>query len=200
MAKKSDIDRNELLAVTPPGRVCFPSLFETKSFDGQDTGKYGLVLVFKQTDDLNELKQIVRRAADHRFGEAWKAEFKRGKFSLPFRPCSDYAQSGEPFTDDPDAIFINLTSTEPPSMVDEMVRPIMSRDTIYAGCFAQAQVYAHAYDTKGNKGVTFFVNALQKTGDGEKLGSGRADAKTIFKPIKGGAASKNGAADPLGLD
>jgi hypothetical protein len=199
MPKKNDIPREELIAMTPPGRVCFPSLFDTKSFDGQDTGKYGLLLVFPKNADLTDMKRAVRRAADFRFGDSWQALFKRGKFSLPFRPCSDYEKQGEPFTDDPDAIFVNLTSVEPPSVVDEAVRPVLSRDVIYAGCYAQAQVYAHAYDTKGNQGVTLFVNAVQKTGDGEKLGSTRTDPKTIFKPIKGGA-SKSSGGDPLGLD
>jgi hypothetical protein len=202
MAKKSDIDREELVAVTPAGRVCFPSLFETKTFDGEDTGKYGLVLVFKASDDLTDLKTIVRKAADARFGAEWKDLHKRGKFALPFRKCSEYEKQGEPFTDDPEAIFINLNSTEQPSLVDENVRPVMSRDTIYAGCFALAQVYAHAYNTKGNAGVTLFVNAVQKAGDGEKLGGGRPDPKTIFKPIKGAkpGAKTSGGGDPLGLE
>ena len=44
-------------------------------------------------------------------------------------------------------------------------------DRFYAGCWARASVRAHAYDTKGNKGVSFYLNNLQFVGDDEPLGS-----------------------------
>jgi len=183
--RSSDVDREELVTVTPQGRVCYPSMWETKMFEGEDTGKFGLMLVFEPGADISDLERIAKNAAYAKFGEeeVERMEQSRQGFRWPWRYCDEYASNGEPFDIDPDAYFINLTSKEQPGLVDENNNPIIRREQFYAGCWAHAEVYAHAYDTKGNQGVTFFVNHVQKTGDGPKLGGTRGDPKQVFKPI-----------------
>jgi hypothetical protein len=41
---------------------------------------------------------------------------------------------------------------------------------IYSGCYAKVSMEAFAYNSNGNKGVTFGLRAVKKVADGERLG------------------------------
>ena len=61
-----------------------------------------------------------------------------------------------------------------PGVVDKQHNPIdlEEMDTfLYGGMYARAAIAAFAYDTKGNKGISFGLNAIQIVKDGEPLGS-----------------------------
>lgn len=178
-------DKPKLTATTPVGTACFVHLWEpSEGLDGQDS--YGLVLVFTEDTDLKDLKKICGRAAAAKFGERKVREWmKQESFKLPFRNAEDYGKYGEPFVEG--NTFLNLRSNSAPGIVDRYkdrktgkARVITDEGEVYAGSQIRCTVYAHAFDTRGNKGVTFLLNNVQKWDEGERL-AGRSAAADDFE-------------------
>lgn len=77
------------------------------------------------------------------------------------------------------------------AVFDEDTNPITiaNAGAIYNGCYVQAAVTLSAYDDKsGEPGVKFYLSAVQKVGDGEKLASAR-DYSTLFQPARTAAST-----------
>lgn len=91
--------------------------------------------------------------------------------------------------------FLNLKSKQKPGLVNEKVEDIIESSEFYAGCFARATVRPYAYDAKGNCGVAFGLQNIQKMKDGDSLGS-KTKAQDDFAPIEGAGTGK-GSADSL---
>lgn len=171
-----------LKVITPEGRVAFPHVWEPHAFQAGQEPNYSLILVFPEGVDLTELKKACGKAAVAKFGDKAKAMMKSGQLRMPWRDGSEYAEYGDPFV--AGATFVTAKTKQAPGVVDERAKPIMKQMDFYAGCMGRASVYAHAYDTMGNKGVTLLLNNVQKTGDGERM-SGRQRAEDEFTPVKG---------------
>lgn len=69
--------------------------------------------------------------------------------------------------------YINAKAGEnhPPQIVDNRRRPITEESKVYSGCFANVFIETYAYKNQGNAGVGFGLLGIQKTSDGEPLGS-----------------------------
>jgi hypothetical protein len=172
--------------ITPIFRVSFPNVFEKKAFQG-GTAKYSLVMLFpKEFDDEEEQFRFdeMRRIANKALRDKWSSDesFNRVKDKLknPFRdgdvekPDIDGYQS---------ATFVVASSLIQPPIVDSSLEEIINPDDFYAGCYARAEVNAYAFDTAGNRGVSFGVNCIMKVKDGESFG-GRTDPKSAFGAFK----------------
>lgn len=170
--------------VTHEFRVSFPQVFEAKSFQGAEP-KFSLVMLFPKNVDLgkpaakqkNSLKSAAFNAAVEKWGSD-RTKWPKG-LKLPFRDGDEKAErdgyGGH--------IFVTATSKTQPGLVDQGNRPILNGKDFYAGCYARAEVIAFAYDTAGNRGVSFSLQNVQKLRDGEKF-SGRKDAADVFDAVE----------------
>lgn len=171
-----------LTVITPVGTASFVHVWEPHAFADEkgDKGEpnYGLILVFDKKTDFTDMRKACGAALMKKWGD--KAKSMKSQFRLPFRPASDYEKYGEPFDRDDDSIMVIFKSRSAPGVVDARAKPIMNQMDFYPGCLARVSCYAHAYDTRGNKGVTFLLNNVQKTGDGERLAGARKSAEEDF--------------------
>jgi hypothetical protein len=168
--------------ITPEFRVSFPQVFEAKSFEGAPP-KFSVVMLFSKKTDLKLLKKCVINAATEKWGP--KEEWPEG-LRLPFKD-GDKKKDRQGYEG---TIYVSATSKQRPGLVDQNLSPIAEGDgTFYAGCFARAELLAFAYDTAGNKGVSFGLQNIQKTRDGESL-SGRKKAEDVFEAIDDGSDDK----------
>ena len=91
-----------------------------------------------------------------------------------------------------DAKYIRISSIFEPVVVDRRKNPILDKSSVYSGNYARAVVRPFAYDTKGNKGVSFGFDAIQITREGEHLGGGAASAALFDDlPDNGSSASED---------
>lgn len=168
--------------LTPEFRVSFPFLFRPQKpmQAGQDP-KYSVVMLFPPGADLSALQKAALDAITEKYGtdrEKWP------KLKTPFRDQGEKTQEGYV----KGAIFITATSKLKPGLVDAQVNPILDETQFYAGCYAKATVRVFLYETKGenggvlNRGVSFGLQNVQKTRDGESLSSRVAPEKE-FEPI-----------------
>jgi len=168
--------------ITPVGILSYPHLFTPQ--DPMEEGgvpKFGAVLIFEEGTDLTELRRAVAAAAQEKFGEKTKAMLKSGKLRLPFR--DDWEEKNYP----ENSVFINAKSSNPPGIVGRYADPdtgkaqrIENEDDVYPGMYAKFSVTAFGYDHKGNRGVAFAINNVQKWADGERL-DGRVKAEDEFE-------------------
>lgn len=174
--------------ITPTFRVSFPNVFKAKLNDLNGKEEYSLVALFPKNADLTQLKAAAQKAIEDKWGKdqaKWPKNLKS-----PFRDQAERAKTVDgkevlPAGHEAGAIFMNLKSTQRPGLVDNQNNDILSESEFYAGCYARASVRAFAYDQKGNRGVSFGLQNIQKQKEGDPL-TGRMKASDEFTPVEGG--------------
>jgi hypothetical protein len=186
---------------TPIGIACFVHVFtpqEAREGQKNRDPKYKLVLCWDKaavkSEEMKQLKAACVAAAEAKFGADARDKIKKGKIKMPWRPGTDYEENGFPFDED-GAVFAAFSSKDAPGVVDKRAKPLTKQSEFYSGCFCRVTYGVWAYDTDGNKGVTLFLNNVQKVKDGERL-SGRPDAEDDFEAVEG----EDGADDGDDLD
>jgi hypothetical protein len=175
---------------TPEAILSYPFLFVPRPNDDGKL-KYSTSLVFVEGTDLSELKKAVLAAAEEKFGSKAEELIRLKKIHTPFR--TDWEAKGYPAG----STFINVTTEKRPGVVsiykgpDGKPAPITDADQIYPGCIAIASVVAKYFEAKGKKGITFYLNNLQKRRDGERL-DGRMKAEDEFEAEEGDAVFEAG--------
>lgn len=161
----TDKDKEEKAPlVTPKARCSYVQLLSPKAFEDNPEPKYSVVLIFdKEAQQSPEFKRMV---------QAYTAEKTRlhpngapNGFKTPFRPSSE--KEGFP----PDCVFITISTTRKPDVVDEHGNDLFEPSKVYSGMFGRASLSMYSYDKKGNKGIAFGLNNFQKLGDGDRMDS-----------------------------
>lgn len=181
--------------VTPIGLFSYPWVDRLPELSEEDKkagkkAKHSIVIVFDAKADLTALKQAAIQVADDFFGTG-KYRFPKPGDELggsvirsPFRRYDVADKPGYP----EGGVYINARTDRKPQVVyghagadgkPEKIPVDKIRDEIYAGAFGRISVSAFAYNHSGNKGVSFALNNVQKTGDGERI-DGRLAAEDEF--------------------
>jgi hypothetical protein len=171
--------------ITPVARLSFPNLFRPRSAEAGKDPKYGCALIFDtEAQNTPEFKRMVEAANAALAEKGWEkgSATRPASLKIPFRKCieNDFHKDHGA-----DAMYINVTSTTRPGIVDENVQPIIDESKIYPGCYVRAEIRAFTYDNQG-KGVSFGLNNLQFVKDGEPLGN-RRRPEDVFGAVGGGA-------------
>lgn len=180
---------SKTLVVTPKAMLSYPHLDVPQA--GQkpgDKSKYSATFVFPAGTDLTALKAAVVAAAEEKYPGKGAEMLQKQILKSPFRTDAEakgYAAG---------STFLNTRSERKPGLVylhagsekDAQGRPLPARipedkvkDDLYPGAFVRAQLRAFAYDSNGNKGVSFALNNVQKLSDGDRI-DGRQDATEAF--------------------
>jgi len=175
---------------TPEAILSYPHLFEPQESDepGQKA-KYSCALIFPEGTDLTALKKAVVEAAKEEWGDKAVQMIRSGEARSPFR--TDWEKKGYP----ENSTFFNARSTRKPGIVSTIPDPntglpmkIDDPEEMYPGAIVLAGVSVFTYDRKGNKGVGFGLDVLQKIRDSERLDNA-VNAQDFFE------ADENAAAD-----
>jgi hypothetical protein len=175
--------------MTPAATVSYPALFAARTTPSGDK-KYSACLIFDRDANLTALKAAAMDMATERWGPQAKQMFAAKQLRWPFRDGAEKAALGF----GKGKTFINVSSSRQPGVVgrhaglDGKPTPITNPDEVFAGCLVRATLLAFAYDTQGNKGVSFLLGNVQKLGDGPRL-DGRLRAEDEFEAIESAPAS-----------
>ena len=179
--------------ITPEFRACFVSLFKATGFKNADgtEGKrtYSIKAAFPPTADLSQLIAQAKQAAVDKWGN-----------NIPKTLRSPFRKNEE--TDNPvqgigdDWTIMTFSANEDKfsprhNLVDASNNGIMDEVEVYSGAWFAAQVQAYAYDTAGNKGVSFGLRNVQKRREDEPIGGGSGPANKAFEAVA--AAGPQGA-------
>jgi Protein of unknown function (DUF2815) len=170
--------------VTPKGRILWNELFQPRKAKGGKDGKYEFNLLIPKTADIAVMKEQALEAGKAKFPKLFKDAAGKWPSSVksPFKKTAENDKIAELADDYP--MFFAARSKDRPGVVapngkSEGVEP----EHVYAGRWAKASVQAFAYETDGNKGVTFGLINVQLLDSDEELviGGGRVSAESEFE-------------------
>lgn len=179
--------------MTPKFRVSFPDVFVARAMEQGQEPKFAITMLFAKDADLSALKAAAQQAVIDKWGadpKKWPANLKS-----PFRDQGDMEYEGY----EKGCIFVRATSKQKPGVVGLDAKTPLEPADFYPGCYARATVNAFAYEAKGNKGVSFGLQNVQKLEDGDPLG-GRSRPDQDFEPVAaplGGTPGPATSADAL---
>jgi hypothetical protein len=189
----ADKESNKLR--TPLFRAAFCSVFAKRAYE-EGEPKFEITFLFpkdgKDKANLATLKKAAHAAALEKWGS--KEKIPKGLKS-PFRDGDETEWDG--FAGH---TFVRASSLYRPKVINREGVELMTDEEFYAGCWAYATVNAYAYDTKGNKGVSFGLQNLLFVRDDEPF-SGRSSAEDDFSDlIEEGAGGEEGGDAAPGSD
>ena len=179
MAKKEFTGIN---LTTPECVLMYPALFEAKYNDLKKKDEWTVTMLFdKKTNDMAKLKAGMVQAAKNEFGA--EVDLK----SLDLRRIQDGDKPTSTGKDRPAAckgmwVVKAATRLSQPGVVDKALSKILDPSEIYSGVYAHVNVTIKAYKGPQGDGVTFYLNHVQKTKDGEAL-TGGPKSEDVFEAL-----------------
>lgn len=174
--KQSDVKK----VTTPKFRVSFANVFHAREVEYEDgtkgDAKYSLVMIFDEDADLRKMERLVEQTIKE------NAAMFNNKLKSVRRPFRDAEEKDDLEGFEEGKIFASASSQYRPGIVDKDLTMITDQEDFYSGCYARATVTCYPYNKKGNKGVAFGLQNLQKLADGEQL-SGRTSADEDFDEV-----------------
>lgn len=177
---------------TPEAVLSWPKLFVPEAPKPGDKPVYSATLVFLAGTDLSDMKKAAMAALVERFKLTAEEIAERTKLDSedpdfirwPFMDnAKKIAKKGYP----EGSTAVNVKTYQKPGIVTQYAdpttgkpMPIQSEDDCRYGSIVMATVGENAYDKKGNKGVSFWLNNLQVRGSSDVLG-GAAKAEDEFE-------------------
>lgn len=172
----------------------WPKFFEKGLPDDAGVSYYESDLLFspdaQKTAEYAKMKLAMAAAAK----EKWPTGAP-GNLRSAFRPAHEKKRQKDgssyyPAEDFPGWEMIRVKTKNQPQIAstiagaDGKVLMITDPSEIYGGAIVICTVNPNAYSVKGNNGVSFWLNNVQKRRDGEPLGGGnRTKAADDFQPV-----------------
>lgn len=173
---------NETKVVTGKIRLGYVHLFEPYSNDPDQPEKYSCMLLIPKSDKAT-LKKL--KAAQQAAAEAGKSTKFNGKVPANLKTTLHDGDEEGDLERNPEmegCMYMTVSSKTQPGLVDQQVNPILDSTELYSGVYARVSINCFAYNTQGNRGVSFGLNHVQKIADGDFLG-GRSKATDDFDAL-----------------
>lgn len=162
-------------------RVAYPHLFEPYAYQNGPNKKYELTIMIPKSDTatMEEIKRALAAARTKK----WPGEAPKGLLS----PVKDGDEMSTEGFNDHWIIRAKSTPREGgggrPGVVLPNLKPA-TVDDIQSGDFCNVDINAYAYDTSGNKGLSFALNNVQLAQKGDRIGSGKARPENVFEAME----------------
>ena len=166
---------NPRKVITGKVRLSYVHLFEPWSNNDSQDKKYSVALLIPKSDKATAKKLHAAQAAA--LAEGKDSVFKGKPPRMDDGIANFTIKDGDEHEDlaaHPEYAghwYMSVSSKTKPGVVDGSVQPILDASEVYSGCYARVSLGAFAYNTQGNKGVSFGLNHVQKIADGEPLGN-----------------------------
>lgn len=174
-------DKASTKVVTDKVRLSYVHVWEPwANAEGQEA-KYSVCILIPKSDTTT-LGKI--KAAQDAAAENGKAKFG-GKVPANLKTTLKDGDVDADLERNPEmagCYYMTVSAKTKPGIVDRNVDPILEQSEVYSGCYARVSMNAFAYNTSGNKGVSFGLNHIMKVADGDPLG-GRTRAQDDFEPL-----------------
>lgn len=178
--------------LTAECRLSYPNLFKKVAPYGrpdapEDEWTYGCELLLPKT--ATACFEDIKKSCDFVIAEAVAGDWKGAKPNpVPVKLYDGDApkKDGTPRGDECKGHWIiRLKGKRKPQVrsVYAIGGPDLTEVEVYAGCYVRATFNIFAYNTAGNKGLTFILGNVLKTRDGEPLG-GAATAESDFAGLE----------------
>lgn len=181
-------DRDGLgkVTLTPEFRMSFVHLFETV-VDMQDRNVYEITMLFPKNTDLSILKTANSDLIKNKFPDEATRKQVIQQLRNPFRDGDLPNGEGNIYDGYPGNWYVRAWTKSRPKVIDSGKMDILDSSEIYSGCWGRATIQPFYYNTKGNKGISYFINVVQKIRDDDQLGDGGRRSIDEFDVVVAGA-------------
>lgn len=165
------MNANEIII---PCRLSYANIWEARESLEGDKMQYSCCLLIPKhdTDTLQRLQKLIAKVETDAVTAKWGGKKPAGYTHPLLRDGdTDPTKGGE--ANYAGCYFLNAKANDdhPPKIIDARCNPVMDRDEVYSGCYANVKVAIYAYNhAKGGKGLGAGLVAIQKTKDGVRLG------------------------------
>lgn len=186
--------------ITPMGRLSYPNLFRARAVQQGGEPMFSCTVIFDEAAQKTKEYQALKAAASQAAKDfKWPGGKIPANMRSPFRDGADKDSEGY----GPGKVFINISSKQRPGVVGVVKDPVTGKpmvledeSEVYAGCYVKASVRPYAYSNKGNNGVSFGLQNIQKVRDGDPLGN-RSRAEDDFSSVESEEGDNEESADEL---
>lgn len=186
----ADINTNIVLTNV---RIIFPQVFEPKKVNNDDPNekaKYSVVALIRKDDlaNVQKIDTVIQQLIASR-----QDLFKGIPDPKNTKQDGDLPRSGGTMWGEEcrGCWVMNLKSSRKPGLVDENLQPIMDRDAIYSGVYANLAISGFAYKRPTSRGISFGLNHVMSLGIGERLAGG-VSVEEAFAGLAGTGAATTG--------
>lgn len=168
-------------------RLSYAHVWEPQAPINGGDPKYSASLIISKADTATlkmieeKITELLKTEGPAKFGGKVPP---LGSLKLPLRD-GDTERDDEAYRD---SMFMNASSKTRPGIVDQNVEPIIDRDEVYSGVYANVSVELYIFNVNGNRGVACGLGNIQKLRDGEALGGGAIKAENEFAVVDDGAS------------
>ncbi|ASZ73363.1 hypothetical protein SEA_LUCKYBARNES_46 [Brevibacterium phage LuckyBarnes] len=167
--------------ITNPVRLSYTHILEPSVSFENGPSKYSTVILVPKddTETIDKIKAAQKQALEDgkstkfngKIPANWKNTFRDGDEEADLEKNPEYA--GHYF------MSVSANADRRPGIVDAQLQPVMDPDQVYSGVYARVSINAFAFNTQGNKGVSFGLNNVMVLGYGDRLAGG-ATAEADF--------------------
>lgn len=155
-------------------RLSYAHLFEPYAQNDDRAPRYSTVIVIPKSDKatINALKKAATEAAEAGKSSKFGGKIPPAIAKNPLTTMHDGDEEAD-LERNPEyegCMYMAVGGKTQPGIIDRQKQPILDQSEVYSGCYVRVALGAFAYNTQGNKGVSFGLNHVQKLRDGEPLG------------------------------
>lgn len=155
-------------------RLSYANIWEARANQENTKMQYSACLLIRKddTDTLTRLHKLMAEVEKEATASKWGGK-KPVSYAHPLLRDGDTdpSKGGDP--DYAGCYFLNAKANadHAPKIIDATCSPVLDRDEVYSGCYANVKISVFAYNNPvGGKGLSAGLVAIQKTKDGPRLG------------------------------
>ena len=161
--------------VTGPARLSYVHLNTPYAHNGNGDPKYSVTVLVPKTDKATKARidAAVQAAIQQGVGSKWNG-VKPPIIPIPVNDGDATKGNGEAYPPEFKGHWVfNISSKQDrrPRVVDINRQDILDPAEIYSGMYGRIAFDAYPYNFNGKKGVAFGLTSVQKTAEGQPLGS-----------------------------
>lgn len=168
---QNTMNSNEIII---PCRLSYANIWEARQSMEGDKMQYSCCLLIPKTDTatIQRIQKLMAKIESEAVASKWGGK-KPASYAHPLLRDGDTDPTKGGDSNYAGCYFINAKANadHPPKVIDARCNPVMDREEVYSGCYANVKVSIYAYNNpKGGKGLSAGLVAVQKTKDGARLG------------------------------
>ena len=167
--KEPTMNANEIII---PARLSYANIWEARQTMEGDRMQYSCSLLIPKSDTktVQAIRAMMAKVEAEAVSSKWNGK-KPAAYAHPLLRDGDAERPDD--STYAGCFFMNAKAgvDHPPKIIDAACNPVRDREEVYSGCYAHVKVSIYAYNnTKGVKGISAGLVAVQKTKDGARLG------------------------------
>ena len=168
---QNTMNSNEIIL---PCRLSYANIWEARQSMEGDKMQYSCCLLIPKTDTvtIQRIQKLMAKIESEAVTTKWGGK-RPASYAHPLLRDGDTDPTKGGDSNYAGCYFINAKANadHPPKIIDARCNPVMDREEVYSGCYANVKVSIYAYNNpKGGKGLSAGLVAVQKTKDGARLG------------------------------